>query len=203
MKPPYPPDTDFPLGGLPAPAPDPAKIRTLGLRLFLVSLAVLFAASLLGYVVYRLASPTAPARGWLHLPHLLWASTIFLLVSTGLLHAAGRAAQPDRMRNRCIAAAGAAIAFVILQTPCIVIMIRDHFQLEHEHVHTGLYGLVMFLIALHALHVIGGLISLLIIAIVSHRRGRIDPASVRDAARFWHFLDLVWLTMFATFLLTA
>jgi heme/copper-type cytochrome/quinol oxidase subunit 3 len=57
-------------------------------------------------------------------------------------------------------------------------------------------------VLIHALHVLGGVIYL---AIVTQRAlaGRYDHehyTGVKHAAMYWHFLDLVWLMMFGTFL---
>jgi heme/copper-type cytochrome/quinol oxidase subunit 3 len=69
-------------------------------------------------------------------------------------------------------------------------------------VQVSMYGLVFFLIVVHALHVLGGIVAL---AIVTWRtkRQRYDHENymgVQFAARYWHFLDIVWLAMFTMFL---
>lgn len=61
------------------------------------------------------------------------------------------------------------------------------------------------LIALHAAHVVGGLVPL---GIVTGRalRGWYDARhaeGVRSCALYWHFLDVVWLTMFGLLYLTG
>ena len=68
----------------------------------------------------------------------------------------------------------------------------------------GLYGLILTLIAVHALHVLGGLIPLVVLCRDQFARSRPDPApeTLRAVALYWHFLDAVWLTMLATFILT-
>jgi cytochrome c oxidase subunit III len=67
---------------------------------------------------------------------------------------------------------------------------------------TRLYGMIFFFVLVHAAHVLGGMIYL---AIVTHRAldGRYDHENyvgVKHAAMYWHFLDVVWLLMFGTFL---
>ncbi len=60
------------------------------------------------------------------------------------------------------------------------------------------YGLVMFLILVHALHVIGGMVALGIVAWFGYR-GAYDHeshAGVRNCTLYWHFLDIVWIVMF-------
>lgn len=66
----------------------------------------------------------------------------------------------------------------------------------------ALYGLVFFLVLIHALHVFGGIIALAR-TWQQARRGVYDHEHyqpVRHVALYWHFLDAVWLAMFFTFL---
>ena len=67
---------------------------------------------------------------------------------------------------------------------------------------TQLYKLLFILVLLHAAHVAGGVIYF---AAVTRRAldGYNDHeyyTGVRNAAMYWHFLDVVWLCMFGTFL---
>jgi heme/copper-type cytochrome/quinol oxidase subunit 3 len=61
-----------------------------------------------------------------------------------------------------------------------------------------LYGLIFFLILVHALHVVGGLVGLSVTT--AHAlQGRYDHeryGGVKHAAMYWHFLDAVWLVMY-------
>jgi heme/copper-type cytochrome/quinol oxidase subunit 3 len=52
---------------------------TVGMILFLAALSMLFAASLLAYVMVRLGGTNAPAAGSIHLPGLLWVSTAMVI----------------------------------------------------------------------------------------------------------------------------
>jgi heme/copper-type cytochrome/quinol oxidase subunit 3 len=66
----------------------------------------------------------------------------------------------------------------------------------------SLYGLVFILILLHALHVLGGIIALGMVTWRA-RQGKYDHENymgVQFAARYWHFLDIVWIGMFTMFL---
>ena len=102
-----------------------------------------------------------------------------------------------------------AIAFLGVQVPCLVAILRSHWKLvqaqtadNHEF---AAYGLVFFLVALHAAHVLGGIIYLLMVNTkASH--GAYDHENylgVRHAALYWHFLDIVWLAMFGVLLVTG
>ena len=69
----------------------------------------------------------------------------------------------------------------------------------------GVAGMVVVLAILHALHVLGGIFALGIVAarssvgLYDHER----HWPVDFAAQYWHFLDLVWIAMIATFCLTT
>ena len=66
-------------------------------------------------------------------------------------------------------------------------------------------GLTFVLILLHALHFLGGMVGLTVVT-VRGWAGRYDHeyhAGVRLCAVYWRFLDVVWIALFAAFLLTA
>jgi cytochrome c oxidase subunit 3 len=54
------------------------------------------------------------------------------------------------------------------------------------------------LTALHALHLVGGIIFLFVVALRSWRRSRITRSTAAGlAAVYWHFMDGLWLFLFA------
>ena len=69
----------------------------------------------------------------------------------------------------------------------------------------NLYGFTLFLVIVHALHVIGGVAGLVFL-LFGISRGAYDHERhfpVRFCALYWHFLDIVWIIMLAGFGLTA
>ena len=52
---------------------------------------------------------------------------------------------------------------------------------------------------LHAVHVLGGLVPLVMITVSAYRDmyGRKKYAAVRYTAIYWHFLDVIWCAVFA------
>ena len=69
----------------------------------------------------------------------------------------------------------------------------------------GVVGMVVVLAILHALHVLGGIVALGIVTVRS-AAGRYDHERhwpVDFAAQYWHFLDLVWISMLVTFWYTT
>ena len=68
---------------------------------------------------------------------------------------------------------------------------------------TNLYGFTFYMMTgLHAAHVIGGLIPLAI-TLMRARSGRYTSffhGGVRNVVLYWHFLDVVWIVVFACLL---
>jgi heme/copper-type cytochrome/quinol oxidase subunit 3 len=196
-----------------------------GMWLFLIALGILFAASMVGYLVIRLVTlkayvnpvtgetvrQAAPALGSIAVPAGLWVSTAVMLASSFTIHLAVRAIQQERQAvfRRCLAATLALAAmFLVIQVPSLWELLNEHLAYR-ESLRTdatlGLmpYGMVFFLIVIHALHLVGGLIPL---GLVTHHawQHRYDHESygpVKYTAMYWHFLDVVWVCLFAGFLL--
>ena len=186
------------------------QLGSIGMWLFLAALTMLFAASLVGYIVIRLAGPAA---GAVRLPPELWLSTTLVIgVSIAMgwtLHQVRRERQPA-FRAGLLAALLLAAGFIAVQTPALVGLLGEHLhrlaQLRAQNqvarsAGVALYGLVFVLILLHALHVLGGIIALVSVA-YRGRRGDFDHEHylpVLHATMYWHFLDVVWIVMFSTF----
>ncbi len=178
---------------------------TVGMRLFLVSLGVLFGASVIGYVSIRLLA----IRGPLDVPPLprgLWLSTLVLVASSGTMQlgliAARRGGQgPLRAAMAATTALGA--AFLAVQALCWIQWagpMRDSLSdTERVFVLTSFYVLT----GLHVLHVLGGLAALSVVTARSFAGGYSAEAhaGVIYCAMYWHFLDAVWLVLFATLLI--
>ena len=195
-----PADLDY-FGAKPVGVNPQRAAATVGMWLFLASLVMLFAASILGYALIRLGPGHRNAPP-LHLPWLLWVSTVMVFgVSIALHRALGEVKRerqgPFRKWIRISLILG--IAFVAIQAPALVMLMNSHRVLRASGV--GFYGLIFSFILLHALHVVGGIVRLIV---VTHRSfaGAYDHEHylpVRYVAMYWHFLDVVWVIMFLTF----
>ena len=79
----------------------------------------------------------------------------------------------------------------------------EYVQLVEEHttISSSTYGSVFYLTTgFHGLHVIGGLIAFIYLLIRS-TMGRFTPAQATSAivvSYYWHFVDVVWIGLFAT-----
>ena len=174
---------------------------TFGMRLLIFSLSVLFLAGLVGYLItrQRLGSEYAVT-----LPTMLYGSTAAILVTGGFLEMAWQrlrrgSVQPASVLLRL--AVVAALVFLVFQVPALTRLLAGHRAAVVEG--NPLLGFVFFLVLLHALHVVGGLAAMAVV--VARSLGRSlnpdqDGATVRLTARYWHFLDVVWVVLFAVFL---
>lgn len=187
----------------------PPGSSNLGLAILLVSLGVFFAAGLAAYVTARtgrLGHQVTSGSGIEHvnLPVWFWASTLVILVSSACLHyaqASARAGHARRARRAFLATAALGYLFLILQIPGLVQLVARHRALAEQQ--TLIYMSVLFLVVLHALHVVGGLVPATGIALSSAGRPLDErrAGSLRRMALYWHFLAVVWMVLFSTFLL--
>jgi cytochrome c oxidase subunit 3 len=179
-----------------------------GLGLFLTSLAILFASTLVGFLVMRLQ--IGLAGQWPELPPLprvLWLSTLVIVASSGTIQYALVSIRRDRQAGLSIglmATLGLGTAFLVLQSIAWVQWIAPVAE-RWQDSNQWRFALTVFYIftVLHAAHVVGGLIPM---ALVLARAIRANYVSARHAgvhmcAMYWHFLDAVWLVLFAVLVL--
>ncbi len=186
---------------------DRTAAGTFGLGLFLASLGILFAVVLIGYLVIRFAPSEQPVE-IPPLPGKLWLSTLLLVAGSGTIHAALRAARRDRPRRLRAATAATALlgfGFLGVQTLCWLewagALAQSLGEAQRAFLLSGFYVLT----GVHAVHVLGGLVPMTVVAARAFR-GRYsstDHAGVLYCAIYWHFLDAVWLVLFATLLLST
>jgi cytochrome c oxidase subunit 3 len=175
------------------------------MRLFLASLAVLFGSSLIGYVSIRLLGVDETVQ-MPALPTGLWLSTVLMVVSSITMQHAVVAVRRGRiaaLRAELAATTALAIAFLVVQAVCWAAwaapMRAAIGQTEQRFLLTAFYVLT----GLHALHVIGGLVSLIIInkRAAAGRYSIERHAGIVYTAMYWHFLDGMWLVIFVTLLI--
>ncbi len=210
----------------PAPSPPaqrhhvtPPGTADIGMWLMLASLALVFIASLLAYTVFRLMAtqdrtnrPTVTGAaenlgeplplGSIDLPWPLWVSTGVIILTGYLMQRALDQVRREKItafRNTLVATLGMSLLFVVIQMPALIWLMMDR---EARSVNGAFNGFLFFLIVLHALHVVGGLIPLFKITLNAHE-GRYDHehyGPVKRVTLYWHFLDVVWIVMFGVFL---
>lgn len=177
--------------------PNPPGTGRLGLAVFLISLVVLFAASVIGVLAVRFDSPQWNSEGAPQFPDLAWVSTAVLLLISISSHLAYRAVQIDRQKLFRILSCltfGCGILFLYLQQQVWRILLEAGLSMENS-----LYGYSLFMLsALHALHVVGGLVVQGWVVIQGFRGAywSLHCEMVRHAGVYWHFLDAVWVALF-------
>ncbi|MCS7034550.1 MAG: cytochrome c oxidase subunit 3 [Phycisphaerae bacterium] len=188
----------------------PHRSSILAMRLFVLSLGMLFFASMLGYIAIRTGFfgrhevPLGTLRRTF--PPSLWVSTALVLAASLTISRSLSAVRRERQRPFRFWLAATlvlAVLFVIVQAPSLAAILAAHFEqlrAAGDGRPMALFGLVFFLIVVHALHVVGGIIFL---AWVLYRAGQNaydheHHIPVRHAALYWHFLDVVWIALFGT-----
>lgn len=178
-----------------------------GAWLFLVSLAVFFISCVLLYAIYVVSRVTPPGItvAPFYLPRSFVLTTIVLIAISISLHLAVGAIRRERRTDfvrYVIIAAILSVAFFIVQAGGMSWMIQE---LERSAFDRSLYGFTFVLVLIHALHVVGGAAGITFI-LFGVSRGAYDHERhwpIRFCALYWHFLDIVWILMMASFALAS
>ncbi|MFG0268153.1 MAG: cytochrome c oxidase subunit 3 [Rhodopirellula sp. JB055] len=173
--------------------------------LFLGTLLVFFLSSLLLYGIYA-STRLNDSQSSAPLPDAFLTSTACLLVISGLVHWGTRTVRRSkRILTGSLLAVSAVAAVVFMAIQYIAMLELLGGPAMGGGTGKGVAGMVVVLAFLHALHVAGGVIALGIVSVRS-LLGRYDHERhwpVDFAAQYWHFLDVVWLCMLATFVVTT
>lgn len=166
---------------LPLPAEARPLAASTALWLLIAVVSVLFGLFFAAYVMRLTGMEGYP----LSRPWQFWLSSGLLLAGSLALQLASRS---DRPRALLLAGGLCALGFVLVQLWAWQVLLEARVLPAGNPAASFLYVLT----GLHALHVLGGLIGWLLV----WRR----PATWRIAlcARYWHFLLLLWLGLFAT-----
>ncbi len=182
-------------------SPDLRGRRQLGLTLFLLSLAMLFGASIAAFAYLRLTSPALQGNERLELPLVLVVATAVLLGAGLAMYQATQNAKRGHfplLRRWLSWTWGLSALFIAVQVPGLIQLLDRHRVLEEST-----YGIAFALVVVHALHVVGGMVPLSMLAWKA-RVNRLDSEhllSVRACAAYWHFLEAVWLALLGAFFL--
>lgn len=177
------------------PAGRTLRQAEMAVNLLIASLSVFFAAGIAAVllVARRLPQPTS-------IPWSLWLATVCLLATSFTLHRACRAVRRERQtafRAWIAAALVLAVGFCAAQSFGMWDLCSRHLAVRTQ----GQTWILLFvLVGLHAAHVFVGLG---ILGVVSIRAwgGRFDHEyhlGLTLTARYWHFLDAVWLAVLGT-----
>ena len=176
--------------------------------LFIASLTMFFVASLVTYLIIRTQAFQPIQREYesLKIPTTFWTSTALLVLISIFLQRASWLVHREKQvgfRRWLVWAMLAATVFVAIQWVGMRDLIAHHFTQDDGS--TKVYGMSFTLALIHALHVLGGMVFLGYV-IYQAFRDRYDHErhwAVDHCAGYWHFLDVVWVTMLAMFFFTG
>ena len=178
------------------PHEQPASPLLFGTILFLASDLLLFGGLFAAYFGLRSETNPWPPAG-VHLETgLAAAATVLLVVSSFTFHAAlvaGGRGRLGAMRNWIVLTFCLGAGFMALQ-------VTDYLRLDFR-ISSHAYGTLYWtMTGMHGLHVVAGLILMLVLL------GRMAQGAYRDGeiagayaiSYYWHFVDVVWVALFAT-----
>lgn len=174
--------------------------RTLGMFLFIASEAMIFGSFFAAYFFVRVVNPEAPAT-WppepYHFPvFVAGVNTLILVTSSFTMH---WALQSIKRGQRNAFLAGMVLTFLM----GLAFLLTQVVEYLHVGFNTGdgAFASVFFgLTGLHGAHVAVGL-SLLLMVIVRGFRGHYSPEhhhGVELPGIYWHFVDVMWIVVYAT-----
>jgi cytochrome c oxidase subunit 3 len=123
-------------------------------------------------------------------------ATLLLVASSGTMQLAVKATERD---DRSSFVRWLAATFV-LGAVFVAAQARDWAKLDFS-IGSHAYGSAFYLMTgFHGLHVVGGLLAMLVMAgrAASRRFGARDAPSVEMLSYYWHFVDVVWIALYAT-----
>ena len=168
----------------------------IGLWVFIGVATTLFSLFVAAYIM-RMSSADAAA---IVMPRQLWLSTALLVLGSVLLQRASMTApgpEADSPRRLLLAGGACAAAFLGVQWWAWQTLLAQQVTAVGNPGGSFFY----LLTAMHGLHVVGGLVGWALAARAVW--GNVGPSGaawrIALCARYWHFLLLVWLALYATF----
>mgnify|MGYP001088522011 FL=1 len=163
------------------------------------SILMMFAGLTSAYIVKR------SQASWLmiEIPMMFWYSTATILASSVTVQLALKALKKREIinyRRLLVVTAVLGVLFIVLQ----IVGFRQFAAQDIRLVGAGSNASYSFLLAisgLHGLHVLGGVVALVVIAIRALNSSTRNYSSVplEIAATYWHFVDALWIYLFIFF----
>ncbi|WP_343076152.1 heme-copper oxidase subunit III [Natronoglycomyces albus] len=187
---------------------DPSRIHSLtrpnvvsvGTIVWLASELMFFAALFAMYFSIRASAPEMWAEGASHLnvPYALVFTTILVLSSVTCQMGVFAAERGDvhKLRFWFVITFFMGLTFMLGQVGEYTMLINEGYTISTN----GYWSMFFLTTGFHGLHVTGGLIAFIYFLIRS-TMGRFNPAQATAAivvSYYWHFVDVVWIALFAT-----
>lgn len=177
----------------------PFTPATMGMYLGLISGTMGFLSIIVGYLVIR----NMHQADWLPpdsspFPNTLFASTIVILISSATaqyaLNSIRRGSVP-RLRGGLLATIVLSLLFYVLQYMSWLTITTST---EYLQAHTQFSVTFFLMTALHAAHVLGGIIPLVVLyfAAARHCYSQNSHQAVTSTVIYWHFLTVMWSLLF-------
>lgn len=178
--------------------------KKMGMWLFIASDCMFFGALIGTYLVYAGKSVVGPYPQDLFDIPLTTVSTFILLMSSLFVVLAVSAAQKgdDKgLRKWLLGTVGLGLIFLGFQ-----VYEFNHFIHNGLTLSTNLFGTTFYVLTgIHGVHVALGVLWLLLLYFTSLRgdKERASAVNVEVAGLYWHFVDVVWIVIFAVIYLMA
>lgn len=154
------------------------------------SMVMMFAGFTSAYIVKR------NQANWVtfELPKLFWYSTAAILLSSVFLFLAGKAFKNREMakyRQLVTATTILGVLFLVFQVVGFQQLWAEGITLQASVSYSFLYVIV----GMHALHVLGGVIALVVLftKAFSTKTKNYSSISVDLVSTYWHFVDVLWI----------
>ncbi len=178
---------------------DPAL---LGMMLFIASEVMFFAALFAAYFNAKATLPVWPPEGYDEIlqffPVPLVATIILVISSLTMQWGTSRIRKGDRTGLNRAVAVTLALGVIFLG-----IQLYDYWELvtvEGFSIDSGIYGTLFYtMTGFHGAHVLGGVIGLTVILSrgLAGQFTRRHHVAVEAVHYYWHFVDVVWILLFA------
>jgi cytochrome c oxidase subunit III len=183
-----------------APAHDRTPVLTVGTVVWLASELMFFSGLFAAYFTLRATAegdwPPSDVELEVVTSGLF---TLGLVLSSGTMQLAVRAIA----RSRLPAFRGWLVATLVLAAAFIANQAHEWSSLEF-HADTHSYGSAFYVMTgFHGIHVIGGMLAMVLLLgrAGSRRFGAADLPAVEMVSYYWHFVDVVWIGLWATLFL--
>jgi cytochrome c oxidase subunit 3 len=163
------------------------------------SILMMFAGLTSAYIVKR------SQVNWLmiEIPTIFWFSTLAIISSSATIHLSLKSLKERSMveyRRWMVVTAALGVLFIILQIIGFVQFGKQDIRIVGAGSNAS-YSFLFAISSLHGLHVLGGVIALLVIAIraVSISKRNYSTLPLEITATYWHFVDALWIYLFIFF----
>jgi cytochrome c oxidase subunit III len=182
----------------------------LGMWVFLATEVLLFGGLILGYLVYRHAYPAGFAAASRHTEIVIGTANTAILLTSSFLVAWAVEVFSAETRKICTGLLSGAtvlgLTFIVLKGIEYAGEYREHLVpgIDFSFAASEADGAELFFVfyfvatAIHALHMLIGIGLLAVVATLTWRSPTTrHRAALHSTALYWHFVDVVWIFLFA------